>query len=103
MPGDITVLIAESQRGDQEAQNKLFREIAATLRRIAAVHMRKERQNHTLGIDGVVTDAFMQLINLNRMEFADRDHFFALANRFMEAYSRELSHMAGCSKARRPY
>ena len=84
MPGDITVLIAESQKGDQEAQNKLFRETAATLRRIATLHLRKERHNHTLGIDGVVTDAFMQLIDLNRVEFADRDHFFALANTFMK-------------------
>ena len=84
MPGDITALILASQVGNQEARGKLYREMGKSLRRIAAVHMRNEKQNHTLSVDGIVDEAFMQLVNLNRMGFNDRAHFTALANEFMK-------------------
>ena len=84
MPGDITVLITASQKGDDEAIEKLYRVMAPTLRKIAAVHLQKEKPNHTLGIDGVVNDAFLELVNLNRMTINDRNHFCALANNFIE-------------------
>ena len=84
MPGDITLLIAASQEGDDGSHEKLFRVIAPMLRKFAAIHLKDENQNHTLGIDGIVTDTFLKLVELNRMEFNDRDHFFALANTFMK-------------------
>ena len=84
MQGDITVLINASQKGNRDARTQLFRELALVLRRVASSHMHKERHDHTLGVDGIVTDAFMQLVNLNRMEIKDREHFVALANIFMK-------------------
>ena len=81
MPGDITVLIIASQKGDQVARGKLYREVASSLRSIAEIRLR--RDDHTLGVDGIVNEAFLQLLNLNRMEFRDREHFTAMANEFM--------------------
>ena len=83
MPGDITVLIAASQKGDLEARDKLYREVVSSLRSIASMRLREEKRNHTLGIDGIVDDAFIELVNLNRMEINDREHFTALASEFM--------------------
>ena len=84
MPGDITILIAQSQKGDQEARDMLYRKISPVLRSIAANHLRKEKSDHTLGIEGVVDEAFMKLVELKRMEFNDREHFKAQANTFMK-------------------
>ena len=57
--------------------------MATALRNIASMHLWDEQKGHTLGIDGLVDDAFMKLVNLNRMEFNDQEHFKALANTFM--------------------
>ena len=83
MARDITVLIHASQKGDIEARGELYRLTASTLKEIATNHLRNEKRNHTLGVDGIVDDAFMKLVALNRIEFKEREHFYKLANTFM--------------------
>ena len=45
--------------------------------------MGKERHGHTLQATALVNEAYVRLIELNRMTWEDRAHFFAMAARVM--------------------
>lgn len=45
--------------------------------------MGKERRGHTLQATALVNEAYMRLIELNRMKWQNRAHFFAMAARVM--------------------
>jgi RNA polymerase sigma factor (TIGR02999 family) len=53
------------------------------LRQIARRHMGKERRGHTLQATALVNEAYLRLIELNRMTWQNRAHFFAMAARVM--------------------
>lgn len=80
---DVTVLLRSWRSGDQEALERLAPVVYDELRRLARLHLRKERKGHTLDATGLVNEAFVKLIGLDQMEFQDRQHFFAMASRVM--------------------
>ena len=45
--------------------------------------MRNERANHTLQTTAVVNEAYLKLVDLARVRWQDRAHFFAMAARLM--------------------
>ncbi len=53
------------------------------LRQIARRHMAKERRGHSLQATALVNEAYMRLIEVHRMKFQNRAHFFAMAARVM--------------------
>jgi RNA polymerase sigma factor (TIGR02999 family) len=53
------------------------------LRQIARRQMGKERRGHTLQATALVNEAYIRLIELNRMTWQSRAHFFAMAARVM--------------------
>src|SRR5690606_4631986 len=53
------------------------------LRRIAGSRLRRERADHTLHATEIVHEAFMKLMPLERVDWKDRAHFFAIASRSM--------------------
>jgi RNA polymerase sigma factor (TIGR02999 family) len=53
------------------------------LRRIAGARLRHERADHTLHATEIVHEAFMKLMPLERIDWRDRAHFFAIALRAM--------------------
>ena len=53
------------------------------LRRLAHRQMRRERQGHTLQTTALVNEAYMRLIDLSRVRWQDRAHFFAMSARLM--------------------
>lgn len=52
--------------------------IYAELRQLAASHMRRERQDHTLSATALVHEAYMKLAKSNP-DWQNRSHFFGLA------------------------
>jgi hypothetical protein len=46
------------------------------LRRIARRHMRREREGHTLQASALVNEAYLRLIELTRVQWQNRVHFF---------------------------
>ena len=53
------------------------------LRRLAQWHMNGERPGHTLQATALVNEAYLRLVDINRIQWQDRTHFFAMAARQM--------------------
>jgi RNA polymerase sigma factor (TIGR02999 family) len=53
------------------------------LRRIARRHLRGERGEHTLQPSALVNEAYIRLLDVKRIQWQNRVHFFAMASRVM--------------------
>jgi RNA polymerase sigma factor (TIGR02999 family) len=82
-PEPITELLIAWRRGDQNACDALAPLIYQELRRIAHRHMRGEQSGHTLQTTALANEAWVRLIDLDRVQWQDRAHFFAMASRMM--------------------
>jgi RNA polymerase sigma factor (TIGR02999 family) len=80
---DVTQLLSEWQRGDQAAFDRLVPLVYDELRRIARARLRTERDGHTLQTTALVHEAYVRLVDLDRMTLRNRTHFFAMASRLM--------------------
>ena len=89
---DVTTLLLDWSRGDQEALNQLAPLVYDGLHRIAARQLRRERGSHTLQSTGLVHEVYLKLIDQQRVHWHDRDHFFAVASqmirRILVSYAR---------------
>lgn len=80
---DITELLVEWKRGDPEAFDSLFPLVYEEMRRRARGYMRGEREDHTLSTTALVHEAYLKLVDIERIDWQDRKHFFAMAARAM--------------------
>jgi RNA polymerase sigma factor (TIGR02999 family) len=79
----VTRLLAELTAGRRDALDELVPMVYGDLRQIARAHLRGERTGHTLNTTGLVHEAYIRLARLERIEWQDRRHFFAVASRAM--------------------
>src|SRR5690349_17908751 len=79
----ITALLVAWSQGEQSALDQLTPLVHSELRRLARSYLRRERNSHTLQTDALVNEAYVRLVDLSRVEWRDRTHFFALAARLM--------------------
>ncbi len=82
-PGDVTQLLESWQEGDSEAFRDLMPLIYQELRTLAARHLRRERQDHTLQPTALVNEAYMRLAGQNRAKVGGRVHFLSVAAQAM--------------------
>lgn len=82
-PEHITTLLVAWTRGEESALAELAPLVHGELRRLARAYLRRERDGHTLQTDGLVNEAYVRLVDLKRIAWRDRTHFFALAARLM--------------------
>jgi RNA polymerase sigma factor (TIGR02999 family) len=80
--GSVTELLLEC-RSDDRAADRLFPLVYDELRRIAHLHLRRERTGHTLGTTALVHEAYLKLVDITRVEWRDRVHFLSMAARAM--------------------
>lgn len=80
---DVTQLLIDWNNGDAEAVEKLLPVIYAELRKLAAHYLSKERSNHTLQPTALIHEAYLQLIEISRVNWQNRAHFFGVAARSM--------------------
>ena len=97
--GAVTGLLMEWRQGDEEALAQLLPIVYDELRRIAARHLRAERDDLTLEPTAVVHEAFLKLVGLARLQWQDRAHFLAVASRLMRQVL--LDHARGRLTAKR--
>lgn len=57
--------------------------VGQELRQLAGKYLRRERNGHTLQPTVLVNEAYLRLVDLNRIKWQDRAHFFAMAARTM--------------------
>jgi len=80
---DATRLLQAWAQGDQAAFEELIPLVYDELRRLAQRELRRERSGHSLQATALVNEAYLRLIDLNRIEWQNRAHFFAMAARMM--------------------
>lgn len=81
--GNVTALLAELTKGNEEAADKLIPLVYAELRRLASSYMRKERSDHTLQATALVHEAYLKLIEQRAVTWQSRAHFFGIAAQVM--------------------
>ncbi len=79
----MTALLIEWRAGDNGAVEKLLPLVHGELRRIAKRHMAGERPGHVLQATALVNEVYLRLIDVRRVQWQDRAHFFAMAARLM--------------------
>ncbi len=80
---DVTLLLADVRRGDQNALDRLLPHVYAELHRIAGRYMRRERGDHTLQATALVNEAYVRLVDQREKNWQNRAHFFAVAAQIM--------------------
>jgi RNA polymerase sigma factor (TIGR02999 family) len=76
----ITDLLLQARGGDPGAVDRLYSAVYQELRRIAHRHLQGERPGHTLGTTGLIHETYVKLVDLARVDWQDRGHFFRVAS-----------------------
>lgn len=82
-PKDITKLLLAWRSGQDEALEDLMPLVYRELKRIARNFMRRQRVGHTLQTTALVNEAFVRLVDSDKVNWQDRSHFFAMSARLM--------------------
>jgi RNA polymerase sigma-70 factor (ECF subfamily) len=80
---EVTLLLAEWAKGNQQALDELTPLVYRELRQLAASYLRKERLGHTLQPTALVHEAYMRLVDQSNPTWQSRSHFFGVAARLM--------------------
>jgi RNA polymerase sigma factor (TIGR02999 family) len=76
---DVTALLIDWNHGDQSALHRLIPVVYDELHRLAARSMGRESPGHTLQSTAVVHEAYLKLIEQQRVHWQNRAQFFAVA------------------------
>ncbi len=82
-PKSTTDLAQRATQGDRDAAEKLMARLYAELHSMAQVAMNHERAGHTLQPTALIHEAFLKLVDLNRMDWNDGLHVRAMAAELM--------------------
>jgi len=80
---EVTLLLVEWAKGNQNALNELTPLVYRELRQLAAAYLRRERQGHTLQPTAVVHEAYLRLMDQTNPNWQNRSHFYGVAARLM--------------------
>jgi RNA polymerase sigma-70 factor, ECF subfamily len=80
---EVTGLLLAWGDGDRDALDELVPLVYADLRRLAHHHMRGERRDQPLQTTALVHEAYLRLVDVNRVRWKDRTHFFAVSAQMM--------------------
>jgi RNA polymerase sigma-70 factor (ECF subfamily) len=82
-PNELTRLLQEWARGDEDALEKLVPRVQRELHRLAGLYMAGERLNHPLQPTALINEAYIRLIGWKNIEWKNRAHFFGVAAQLM--------------------
>ena len=80
---DVTRLLLAWNGGEESAAAPLMDAVYAELRRLAGVHLQRERREHSLPATALVHEAYLKLVDQRRVRWQNRTHFFAIASQVM--------------------
>jgi RNA polymerase sigma factor (TIGR02999 family) len=77
---DVTRILSQIEQGDPQAAEKLLPLVYDELRKLAAVKLAQEKPGQTLQATALVHEAYVQLVDIDRVRRWDsRGHFFGAA------------------------
>lgn len=79
----VTRLLVDWTHGDKSALDHLTPLVYSELRRLAASHLRRERQGHTIQPTALVHEAYLRLVDQKHQDWTSRSHFFGVAAQLM--------------------
>jgi RNA polymerase sigma factor (TIGR02999 family) len=82
-PNDVTQLLVDWGKGNKKALDGLMPLVYDELHRIASRYLRRERQGHTLQTTALINEAYMRIVDQNRVNWQSRAHFFGVAAQMM--------------------
>ena len=80
---DVTSLLLSWGGGDRGALDRLVPLVYTELRRVAHHRMQAERRDQALQTTALVHEAYLRLIDVTRVQWKDRAHFFAVSAQMM--------------------
>jgi RNA polymerase sigma factor (TIGR02999 family) len=93
-----TELLLAWNSGEEEALERLMPLVHDELRRLAQQYMRRERPDHTLQPTGLVNETYLRLIDIKRIKWQNRAHFFAMSARLMRRILVDMARAHGNQK-----
>ena len=80
---DITTLLQAHASGDMHALDELMPLVYEEMHKMARGRLMGERPDHTYSATALVHEAYLKLVDFNRIDWQNRSHFFAIASRVM--------------------
>ena len=80
---EITRLLIAWGAGDKAALDELMPLVYGELRKLARGYMRRQPEDHTLQTTALVNEAYLRLIDSSRVNWQNRNHFFAISAQLM--------------------
>jgi RNA polymerase sigma-70 factor, ECF subfamily len=78
-PKEVTRLLSEWSSGDRTALDRLMSVVYRELHRLARGYLRDERPGHTLQTTALVHEAYVRLVDQERIQWQNRAQFFGVA------------------------
>jgi RNA polymerase sigma factor (TIGR02999 family) len=82
-PQTVTQWLQQWHGGDQLALNELSELVYQDLHRLARHYLRKERFDHTLQATALVHEAYLQIHDLQHLDWKSRSHFIGVVAQVM--------------------
>jgi RNA polymerase sigma-70 factor, ECF subfamily len=95
---DVTSLLHAWRDGHPAALDQLMPVVYAELRTLAHRRMLGERPDHTLQTSALVNEAYLRLLDANRIDWKNRAHFLAVCATLMRRILVEFARAHGSQK-----
>lgn len=79
----ITALLQKHSSGNPEALDELIPIVYDKMQQMAQFRLYGERDDHTISTTALVHEAYLKLIDFDRIDWQNRDHFFGIASQVM--------------------
>jgi RNA polymerase sigma factor (TIGR02999 family) len=96
---DVTGMLAKWGQGDKEVLNQLLPAVYDELHLMAGRYLHRERPDHTLQPTALINEAYLRLVDQNRVSWANRAQFFGIAASIMRRIL--VDHARGHQAAKR--
>jgi len=80
---NITELLQAHASGDSKAMDQLMPIVYDKMQRMAHQRLIGERPDHTLSTTALVHEAYLKLLDFNRISWQNRNHFYGIASQIM--------------------
>jgi RNA polymerase sigma factor (TIGR02999 family) len=97
-PEGVTALLRAWSGGDEAALDRLVPLVYGELHRMARRYLRGENHAPSLQATALVNEAYLRLVDVTRMRWQDRAHFFAVSAQLMRRILVEAARTRGRQK-----
>jgi RNA polymerase sigma factor (TIGR02999 family) len=95
---EVTGLLRAWSGGDESALARIVDLVYPELRDIARRCLSHERPDHTIQATALVHEAYLRLVDVRRINWQDRAHFFAMGARVMRRILVDYARTRDCAK-----